>query len=138
MNKEILFKGKQKNSEVWVESYSIIQADALTYLKHPSKSGQWIEVCSITAIRFSGILDKSGKKLFEGDKVKVWNSQTTPKPILVVTFEDGSFCLRVPGTDDFESAVTFRDALDQAMKANTLPVYEKVGSIFDNSENENS
>ena len=132
MDREILFRGKRIDNGEWIESFSIMQlADGTVNLRiNP--------VFSETVCQFSGILDKSGKKLFKGDKVKVWNSQTTPKPILVVTFEDGSFCLRVPGTDDFESAVTFRDALDQAMKANTLPVYEKVGSIFDNIENENS
>ena len=134
MNKEILFKAKQKNSEIWVESPNIIQGELNTYFKHPLKSGQWIEVDPTTLCRFSGVLDKSGECLFTSDIICVCNAEKYYSKKLIVTFEDGSFCLRIPGTEDFSDAVTFRNSLYQAMQKGQVPVYEKLGNIFDNPE----
>jgi hypothetical protein len=126
-----IYRGKRIDNKEWAESSSIMrQKDGTVNL------GSWIIVPVIpeTVCKPSGIPDKSGEKLFTGDIVRVCNSKEDYSRKLIVTFEDGAFCLRIPGTTDFSDAVTFRDALDQAMQKGQVPIYEKLGNVFDNPD----
>ena len=129
--KNELYKAKRIDDGRWIKDSSIMrQKDGTVNL------GSWVIIPVIpdTVCRSVGIPDKSGEDLFTGDIVCVCNSEEHYSRKLVITFEDGAFCLRIPGTTDFGDAVTFRDALDQAMQKGTVPVYEKLGNIFDNPE----
>ncbi len=85
MKREILFKGFCKRTNKWVEGHLVdkIICDPgerkVTYIYwiEQQDSQLWNvseEVDPKTVCQFIGKKDKNGKKLFEGDKVKFWES----------------------------------------------------------------
>jgi uncharacterized phage protein (TIGR01671 family) len=102
--REILFKGKRKDNSEWVYGYLYqYQAKLLIsneVVEHPSFSdpaGNWIykedEIVPETVGQFTGLLDKQGKKIFEGDIIKSGDD------VMVVSWNNkfASFCLDKDG-----------------------------------------
>jgi len=76
--REILFKAKSKRGNKWV--YGHYWFNAFTqqhYLKCLTEGGtqyEDIEVIPETVCQFTGLTDKNGNNIFEGDKVRYRNS----------------------------------------------------------------
>ena len=80
--REILFRGKTIARDKWITGF-------LVSAKH---IGDWIKAEPIqpeTVGQFSGVTDKNGKKIFEGDIVHCISM--TDMANMVVIFEDGEF-----------------------------------------------
>ena len=131
--REILFRGKRMDNGEWVEGYLYEHKPALVGIvsendvPDPSrwfilKTGfadwnlprpvEFIEVNPSTVGQYTGLKDKNGKRIFEGDIL----SLRTGRPH-VVMFEDGSFVLE-------NTAISVRFANK----------FEVIGNIHDNPE----
>ncbi len=141
--REILFRGKRLDNGEWVSAHSllmnIVNNDVLYHIGAANVARVWTDdhgniscadgsgdylfyaVEPETVGQFTGLTDKNGKKIFEGDILTIQND--TPFEMTgQIIFEDGCFQLRDPACDMYECLW---------YKAEEMEV---VGTIHDNPE----
>ena len=136
--REILFRGKTEEGE-WVQGYpiriyeyggkvwEIVPFDTMNDINHfviPETVGQ-----------FTGLTDKNGKKIFEGDILaETWWGELYAKNPILCKFHNGSFCFtkyRIWDTaNDCKRAWVWK----QRFLKKTLKYCEVIGNIHDNKE----
>jgi len=128
MEREILFRGQRFSglnepySNEWVEGF-YYQLGLQHYIR---KDIHVWEVDHKTVGQFTGLKDKNGKKIFEGDIVV----PCLTRQFGSVIFMDGMFCFTV---DQFHSELKpLCISISMARKANNP--YEVIGNIHDNPE----
>lgn len=116
--REILFRGKRRDTGEWVygslqifKGYSIFDRD---YYKN------FFTVIGNTVGQFTGLLDKSGMKVFEGDIVNARNSLHKDRIIYKVVYDENGFYYR-----DEDGVCWHPYNLDNA---------RVIGNIYDNPE----
>lgn len=129
--REILFRGKTLNTVEWIEGY---------YCKYPHQFVGFLEphifvssydiekeigsctaypIVQDTVQQFTGVLDRNGEKIFEGDIVDIL---TENEERGVITYENGGFVVKASTfVVDFMSNINGEDV-------------EVLGNIVDNPE----
>ena len=125
MDREILFKAKHEDNGEWIEGSLLIFPDGTTNICKAYELSVLIkvEVDPETVCQYTGLNDKNGKKIFEGDILKT-DKFSEPNKQYIVKFDlqFGAFI----GQDKYNTYfVTFDGDSDQ---------FEVIGNIFDNPE----
>ena len=124
MNREILFRGKRTDNGEWVEGYlcECHHKDTGKYddaIQEMFENGYIMhEVIPETVGQYTGLTDKNGKKIFEGDICKHRSNYSGNTVISVVTYTDGHFLALVCENSGFE--------LSEKL--------EVIGNVHDNGE----
>ena len=139
MTREILFRGKRVDNGEWVIGYlvrgedylyetemtTIFSTDTIFY-PHTETSG-YDRVIADTVGQFTGLCDKNGKKIFEGDIVRFYDKDWTANGIATVDFEKGRWKINGHYTTKL-SSIVWLDLYRTGFE------YEVVGNIYDNPE----
>lgn len=128
--REILFRGKRKDNGEWIEGSlcTTIPSDEDFYtISYFDFEGYYIEekVIPETVGQYTGLTDKNGKKIFEGDII-----DTPDRLVKVVWFEgNAQFDLHFIRYKDEVAITNFK-----GIHMRDLKEYEVIGNIHDNPE----
>ena len=122
MNREILFRGKRTSNLEWVYGNLFQVGDTSFILKITDRALDYPEkvlVDTETVGQFTGLTDKNGVKIFEGDITnnKNWNPQNYE-----VIFDQGEFCFTTEDLKPYTNSLHY------------LQDFEVIGNIHDNPE----
>lgn len=158
MKREILFRGKSIQNGKWL--YGNIQIPEAPYDEYFMWDNGWqMQVDPDTIGQYTGLIDKNGKKIFEGDILRVseyenilmreFNDETDCFDMFTleeitgelrqsytspVIWEEGTFCISTKGDwlhhNDMFLAVLFGDM----KRSSPIFIFEVIGNIHDNPE----
>lgn len=142
--REIIFRGKRMDNGEWAEGYLYEHEPALVGIAsendepEPSKwfiertgFADWnmprpigfVEVDPSTVGQYTGLKDKNGKKIFEGDILLLDDIKG------IVNYGAGCFCVEMPAPD-----YLYRNNPAIDMVLNRYPGLEIIGNVHDNPE----
>jgi uncharacterized phage protein (TIGR01671 family) len=133
--REILFRGKRTDTGEWVEGYYEFGYDSETetpthymwVLNHTEKYGEIFTVIPETVGQFTGLTDRYGKRIFEGDIIKhhkeLWGEDVSE---VGVVFWNASTCMFLRTSNKtIEKPQIWQYTADH---------YEVIGNIHDTPE----
>ena len=127
--REILFRGKRKDNGEWVKGYYSYETDECSFELHLISDNKSVvtEVVPETVGQYTGLLDKNGKKIFEGDII----GTDIARPYLIVEFRDGCFMFNCNdgGKDYYDIMLPILEEAQAEYKYG-----EVIGNIHDNHE----
>lgn len=125
--RKILFRGKRIYTREWVEGY-LYEMGEKRYILHKSPNiapSIGVEVDPETICQYTGLTDKNGKKIWEGDILEGHLDDKYPEDITreKVIWHENGWKTEEPGCID----KTYLDEFDAEN-------FEVVGNVFDNPE----
>lgn len=115
--REIFFRGKTINNGKWIEGYLFENwGDAYICLGTENGNIMKEKVNEVTVGQYTGLTDKNGKKIFEGDIVRCWGGE------------------QCQGYHEFEEEITVNDMTYDAYYVGQWDGFLVIGNIHDNPE----
>ena len=130
--REIIFRGKRIDNGEWVygslfvgfqKCYICPEAIAMYNFDGALCLGGFVEVSPESVGQYTGLKDKHGKKIFEGDILLLDDIKG------IVNYGTGCFCVKLPSPD-----YLYRNNPAIDMVLNEYPGLEIIGNIHDNPE----
>lgn len=133
--REILFRGKRLDNGKWVMGFCVHHRNVAHYILDVSYGGyedidggffvpRWYAVEPSSVGQYTGLTDKNGKRIFEGDIVLFkWDKEHNYCHI--IEFVDGEFCA---------TPVISRDDTWQIRICGENEKFSVIGNIHDNPE----
>lgn len=123
--REILFRGKRLNGDGWVYgdlSYHVHNGEVYVFPGDGYDSPDCYEVDPDTVGQYTGLQDKNGSKIFEGDIVlaPLWKGRRLELTKGIIEFSKGVF------------SVVWKDSMYEKHFAGYVADMEVIGNIFDN------
>lgn len=133
MNREILFRGKRTDTGEWVQGYvcrshrhrGSLDSEIESYYFNALDDNGWVSECVVSAetvCQYTGLTDKNGKKIFDGD-ILLYIDRECPDDILRELVAWNGFSL-----------VARKGKRDIVMSNWECEHMEVIGNIFDNPE----
>lgn len=119
--REILFRGKQTNNKKWVVDNSVLFFKNATKIYGALNEWREVEVIPETVGQYTGLTDKNGTKIFEGDIVNY--NGTNHKVVFETRGESAYFSIEISNIE------TWRFCLEVPAKLMNV-----IGDIHDNPE----
>lgn len=132
--REILFRGKQKDNNKWIEGFFLTSPEfnenGIGVITTPDFANRKANYVTLNTVgQYTGIPDRKGNKIFEGDIIKFaeW-SKGEMCWIGAISFENTMF--QIKGNPNKECDAPF------VMQLSRIPSerIEIIGNIFDNPE----
>ncbi len=133
--REIIFRAWWKDDNTLVDPKSyVIRPDGT--IEFP---GGWdLQGCDSSDLvileQYTGLKDKNGNKIFEGDIVVLSDDTVLPGYRYAISFHDGAFCVGLHDGELFGDFCSIRDGMAQARKYDKEFSICVVGNIYDNPE----
>ena len=126
MKREILFRGKRADNGEWVYGYlignNVIVGEVVDFDDDYLTTEFWHKVDPETVGQFTGLTDKNGTKIFEGDIVRFYDDSEDEltNGVVVCNADFCSFCVSMKGHEDVMLMAHWQ--------------YEVIVNIYDNLE----
>lgn len=139
--REVLFRGKRTENGEWVygEYFGLCAVAnddgevALKYLIHQSNDEPLYSVDAETVGQYTGLTDKKGKKIFEGDIVELYDGETVWRAVVEFGNPNGNYSwgwqLSPLGKVDINTDILCWVEMEEAGA-----YCEVIGTIYDNPE----
>lgn len=134
--REILFRGKRLDNGEWVKGFITSSCDCagrLYFIEQPALDlddcNHSYEVDFTTIGQYTGLNDKDGTKIFEGDIVEFtdFNGDTTPYEVFY-DGNNGKFAIAENGNRNFD------DGFELFERNEYFKWFTVIGNIYDNPE----
>lgn len=140
--RKILFRGKRLDNGEWIQGFLVIwgndyyiapDINAYTSMGGRGKGrcmmfGHYYQVLPETVGQYTGLTDKNGKKIFEGDILKIYEgSEDDGYKIRKVYSYGGVLCVDYETSEWDFNALAFLDS-------DNVFTFEVIGNIHDNPE----
>ena len=126
MKREYLFRGKRSDNGEWISGYlignNVIVGEVVDFDDDYFNTQFWYKVDPETVGQFTGLTDKNGTKIFEGDIVRLYDDLEDKiiNGVVVFNVDFCSFCVSMKGHEDIMLMAHWQ--------------YEVIGNSYDNPE----